>query len=121
VGLVVLQWVVTALCAVAALWLVVLLVRDLVPGRALLNVMAAIAVLLVVHLVVGVVHVLGAPSGVPRWEYAGYLLGTVLIIPAGVIWSSGERSRGGTGVLLVATLVVPFMFLRLAEIWSTGG
>ena len=35
--------------------------------------------------------------------------------------ASGERSRGGTAVLLVAVLLVPFMFVRLADIWSAGG
>jgi hypothetical protein len=55
------------------------------------------------------------------WEYIGYLIGVVLFIPAGVVWSSGERSRGGTAVLLVAVLLVPFMFVRLADIWAAGG
>jgi hypothetical protein len=45
----------------------------------------------------------------------------VVLIPAGVVWSSGERSRGGTAVLLVAVLLVPFMFVRLADIWASGG
>ena len=62
-----------------------------------------------------------APDGTPVLEYIGYLVGLVLIVPAGVIWSSGERSRGGTGVLLVATLVVPFMFVRLADLWPGVG
>ena len=61
------------------------------------------------------------PAGVSVWEYVGYLVGVLLLIPAGVVWSSGERSRGGTAVLLVAVLVVPFMFVRLADIWAGGG
>jgi hypothetical protein len=109
-------------CAVAAVWLVVLLVRDRLPGRALLNVLAAVEALLVVHLVIGVVRALAdAPAGLATWEYVGYLLGAVLLVPAGVVWSSGERTRGGTGVLLVAVLVVPFMFLRLHDIWAQAG
>jgi hypothetical protein len=108
-------------CLLSALWLVVLLIRDRTPDRWLLNVMLGLEVLLVVHLVLGIVHVTSAPSAVSVWEYVGYLIGTTLIIPAGVIWSSGEQSRGGTGVLLVAVLVVPFMFVRLADIWAAGG
>ena len=116
-----LQLTISALCLLSALWLVVLLIRDRTPERWLLNVMLGIEVLLVVHLVVGIVKVTDAPSGVSVWEYVAYLAGTLLFVPAGVIWSSGEKSRGGTGVLLVAVLVVPFMFLRLAAIWSAGG
>ena len=117
-----LQIALSALCLLSALWLVVLLVRDRTPDRMLLNVMLVIEVGLLVHLVVGIVRVTGdAGDGVSVWEYIGYLIGAVLFIPAGVIWSSGERSRGGTAVLLVAVLLVPFMFLRLADIWAAGG
>ena len=109
-------------CLVGVLWLVVLIVRDRTPGRALLNLMAAIEVLLLVHLVLGVVRATtDAPSGLATWEYVGYLVGAVLLVPVGVVWSSGERTRGGTAVLLVALLVVPFMFLRLHDIWAVAG
>jgi len=111
---------ITLLCLLSALWLVVLLVRDRTPDRRFLNLMLGVEVLLLVHLVVGVVKVADAPDGVAVWEYVGYLVGVILIVPAGVIWSSGEKSRGGTAVLLVALLVVPFMFLRLADIWATS-
>ena len=115
-----LQLAITALCLLSALWLVVLLIRDRTPGRRLLNLMLGIEVMLIVHLVAGIVKVTGAPTRVSVWEYVAYLIGATLFVPAGVIWSSGEKSRGGTGVLLVAVLVVPFMFLRLADIWSAG-
>jgi hypothetical protein len=116
-----LQAFIAGACVLSAGWLVVLLVRDQTPGRRLLTVMAALEGLLVVHLVVGVVRVSDAPSGVAVWEYVGYLVGALLIVPAGVVWSSGEQSRSGTGVLLVALLVVPFMFVRLHDIWALGG
>ena len=115
-----LQLAITASCLLGALWLVVLLVRDRTPDRRFLNVMLGIEVMLLVHLVVGIVRVTDAPSDVAVWEYVGYLVGTLLIVPVGVIWSSGEKTRGGTGVLLVALLVVPFMFVRLADIWAVG-
>ena len=116
-----LQIALSALCLLCALWLVVLLIRDRTPDHLLLNVLAVVEVGLVVHLVLGIVHVTGAPAGVSEWEYVGYLIGAILFIPAGVVWSSGEKSRGGTAVLLVAVLLVPFMFVRLADIWAAGG
>ncbi len=115
------QLVIAAACLISALWLVVLLVRDRTPDRLLLNVMLGIEGLLLVHLVLGIIKATDAPSGVAVWEYVGYLVGAILIVPAGVIWSSGEKSRGGTAVLLVAVLLVPFMFVRLADIWAAGG
>ena len=115
-----LQLVITALCLLGAVALVVQIVRDRVPGTGLLVLVVGIEVLLVVHLVLGVVKVVGAPSGVSVWEYVAYLVGSLLFLPAGVVWSAGERTRGGTGVLLVAVLVVPFLFVRLADIYAAG-
>jgi hypothetical protein len=115
-----LQIVLTAACLLSAVWIALLLVLNRVPDRRLLNLMLGVELLLVIHLVLGIVKVTDAPSGIAVWEYVGYLIGAILIVPAGVIWSSGERSRGGTAVLLVAVLVVPFMFVRLADIWAAG-
>ncbi|WP_051277020.1 hypothetical protein [Marmoricola sp. URHB0036] len=116
-----LQIALTALCLISALWLVVLIVRDRTPDHLLLNLMAVIEVGLVVHLVLGIVRVFTeAKVDVAEWEYIGYLIGAALFIPVGVVWSSGEKTRGGTGVLLVTVLLVPFMFVRLADIWAGG-
>lgn len=113
-----LEWLITAGCALAAVWVVVLLVRDRTPDRRFLSALLGLELLVVVHLVLGVVHVARDGHDVSTWEYAAYLVGATLVIPVGVVWSSGEQTRGGTGVLLVAMLVLPFMFLRLADIWA---
>ncbi|MCW2791868.1 MAG: hypothetical protein JWO76_966 [Nocardioides sp.] len=116
-----LQMALSALCLLAALWLAVLMVRDRTPDHLLLNLLAVIEVGLIVHLVLGIVHVTSdAPADVSTWEYIGYLIGAALFVPVGVVWSSGEKSRGGTGVLLLAVLLVPFMFVRLADLWAGG-
>ena len=113
---------ITVACLLGALWLLVLIIRDRRPERWFLTAMLVLELLMVVHLVLGVVRLTGdGGEGVAAWEYVGYLVGALLIIPAGVIWSSGEPSRGGTAVLLVALLVVPFLFVRLADIWAAGG
>ena len=116
----VVELVATAACAVAVLWLLRLIVQDRTPGRRFLDLMLALEALLVAHLVLGVIHVVRDGHHVATLEYVAYLVGTVLIVPVGVVWSSGEQTRGGTAVLVVAMLVVPFMFLRLAEIWAGG-
>lgn len=116
-----LQIALTVLCLLCALWLVVLLVRDRTPGRVLLNMLAGVEVGVILNLVLGVIRVTGAHRGVPVAEYLGYLVGALLIVPAGVIWSAGEKTRGGTAALLVAVLLVPFMFVRLSDIWSVHG
>jgi hypothetical protein len=116
-----LQVALTALCLLTALWIVVLMVRDRTPDNVVLNVLAVIEAGLVVNLVLGIVRVTGDGRDVSTAEYVGYLIGVLLLIPAGVVWSAGERTRGGTAVLLVTVLLVPFMFVRLADIWAAGG
>jgi hypothetical protein len=37
------------------------------------------------------------------------------------VWSQAERSRGGLAVLLVALVVVPFLILRLHQVWVGQG
>ena len=117
-----LQIALSVLCALVAVWLVVLIVRDRTPDNLTLNALGVIEVGLVANLVVGIIRLTGdVPDGVSGWEYAGYLVGVLLFIPVGLVWSAGERSRGGTGVLLVAVLLVPFMFVRLSDIWVGHG
>ena len=115
-----LQIALTVLCLLAASWLGVLLARDRTPDTLTLNAVGVVEVGLIANLVLGIMRVTGDAEGVATAEYIGYLVGALLLIPAGVVWSAGERSRGGTAVLLVAVLLVPFMFVRLADIWAAG-
>jgi hypothetical protein len=114
----VLQIVLTGLAAVVALWLVVLVVRDVEPDDYLYGALALLEVGLVAQLVVGLVQVAGDHGEVNVAAYVGYLVGSILLLPAAFVWSIGERTRSGTGVLLVAVLVVPVLFLRLHQLWA---
>ncbi len=116
-----LQIALSVLCLLIAVWLVVLIVRDRTPDNLALNALGVVEVGLIANLVLGIIRVTGDTGGTSVAEYVGYLVGVLLLIPGGLIWSAGERSRGGTAVLLVAVLLVPFMFVRLADIWVAGG
>lgn len=107
-------------CGLAVLWLLVLIVRDRSTDGIALGLAALVELGVVVNLVLGVVRVVQGADGVAVWEYVGYLIGALLILPAGLVWSAGERNRGGTTVLLFAFLVVPFLFVRMADIWAAG-
>jgi hypothetical protein len=113
-----LQIVLAVLAVATALWLVVLILRDVQPDDRLYAVLGLLEVGLVAQLVVGLVRVSGDHGGVNVAAYVGYLVGSVLLLPAAFLWSAGERSRAGTGVLLVAVVVVPVLFLRLHQLWG---
>ena len=103
---------------VVAIWLVGLIVRDLEPDDYLYGALALLEVGLVVQLVIGLVMVSGDHGGGNVAAYVGYLVGSLVVLPAAFLWSVGERTRAGTGVLLVAVIVVPVLFLRLHQLWG---
>lgn len=113
-----LQVALTALVAVLVVWLVVLVARGRQPDDWLYGALALLELGLVAQLVVGLVRLGGEHEGVNVAAYVGYLVGSLVILPAAFLWSVGERTRAGTGVLLVAVVVVPVLFLRLHQLWS---
>jgi hypothetical protein len=116
----VLQIVLAAIAAVVAVWLVVLIVRDVEPNDYLYGALGLLEVGMLAQLVVGLVQVSGDHGDVNDAAYVGYLIGSVVLLPVAFLWSIGERTRAGTGVLLVAVLVVPVLFLRLHQLWGAG-
>ena len=113
-----LQIVLSAVCLVVAVWLVVLIVRDRQPDDYLYAALGLLEVGLAAQLVIGLVMVAGDHGGVNVAAYVGYLVGALVILPVAFVWSVGERTRSGTGVLLVAVIVVPVLFLRLHQLWG---
>lgn len=114
-----LQIALSILCGVVAVQLVVLMVRDVLPGRATYALLVLLELGLVAQLVLGLARVFGDHEGVSVATYVGYLVGALVILPLGAGWAWAERTRNGTGVLLVAVVVLPVLFVRLNDIWST--
>jgi hypothetical protein len=98
---------------------VVYVALDRPTGRLLLGGLALLELGLLVQAVVGIVQLARDESpGVNGPVFVGYLLGTLLFVPAAAWWALGERSRAGTAALIVVGLVVPVMILRLQQIWT---
>jgi hypothetical protein len=113
-----LQIVLGAGAVAVAIWLVVLIVLDRLPGDPVLYALLVLEAGLAVQLVIGLVRVFGDHGGLNVAAYVGYLVGALLVLPIGFLWSAGERTRSGTGVLLVAVVTLPVLFLRLHDLWS---
>jgi hypothetical protein len=114
----VLQIVLAAICVVVAVWLVVLIALDRLPGDLLYGVLGLIEIGLVGQLVIGLVRVFGDHGDLNVAAYVGYLVGSLVVLPVAFMWSVGERTRSGTAVLLVGVIAVAFLFLRLQQLWS---
>ena len=114
-----LQIALSVFCALVLLLLVVLIVRDVRPGRVTYASLVLVELGLVVQLVLGFAMVFDDHRGVSVATYLAYLVGSLVVLPIAAAWAASERTRSGTAVLLVGVLVVPVLFLRLHDIWST--
>ena len=115
-----LQTALTVLSLAVALLALVYVVRDRRADRTLV---AAIGVLwagTLVQLVYGLVALAGTDRDVNGVVFVLYLLGLVATPPLAAWWARGEPSRAGSGVVVVAGLLVPFLLLRLDTLWGGG-
>lgn len=110
-----LQTVLIVAALVLALVTGVYVALDRSPDRVLVGLLVLLEVGLVVQAVIGIAQLIGG-SGDPGITFVGYLLAVLVILPLGVLWALGERSRGSTAVLIVALLTVAFLVLRLVQI-----
>jgi hypothetical protein len=112
------QLALAAAALAVAIWLVVLIVLDRLPGDPVAGALVLLEVGVLAQLVIGLVRVFGGHHGVNAAAYLGSLVGAPLVLPIGFLWSAGERTRSGTAVLLVAVLLVPVLSLRLHDLWA---
>ncbi len=111
----------TVLSLLLALLALVYVVLDRTADRWLVAAAAVVALGTVVAAIDGLVALIGTDRDVSGLTYVGYLIGLILVPPAATLWALGERSRGGTAVLIVAGLLIPFLLLRLDLIWTGPG
>lgn len=87
------------------------------PDTVLIALLVALELGLVVQAVVAIVQLArGSDDAGGGITFVGYLLAVLVVLPAGLLWSLGERSRGATAVLLVSLLTVAFLVLRVVQL-----
>jgi hypothetical protein len=93
---------------------------DRPTGGLLLGIAAVIELGLLAQAVIGIGQLVSGERAVNGAVFVGYLLGAVVFLPLATVWALGERTRGGTAVLVVAGLVLPALVLRIQQVWSGG-
>lgn len=79
----------------------------------------AVLEILLIGMLVGGSIALGSTSrDVDGVLFVSYLVTNVVIAPAAVLWGIAEKSRWGTGVVVVAMLTVAVLCVRLLGIWK---
>ncbi|MDQ2722646.1 MAG: hypothetical protein M3Y19_04965 [Actinomycetota bacterium] len=105
-----------------AAWCLVMLTLSGPKGhKLLLGALAVLELVMLTQAVLGISKVIGPHRHISTVTFVGYLLGSLLILPAAAWWSLAERSRWGVGVLLVACLLLPVLIVRMNQIWGGYG
>ena len=111
---------VSALAVVLGVAALVLALRDRLPGWPTVWGLAALEVALVGVFIGEIVHVVTADRQIDTGSFIGYLVGLLILVPAGTAWAFFDRSRWGVTAIVVACFAVPVMLLRLHDIWEAG-
>lgn len=94
------------------------MLRDRVFGNPLFYAVSVLEIVLLVLLVGGSVALGRTARDVDGVLFISYLVTMVVIPPAAVIWGIAEKSRWGTGVVVVAMLTIAALSVRLLGIWK---
>ena len=117
----VVQAILVVACALAAIVVLIQLVRNVPASNVVDGALAVVQVVVIAQLVAGLASVGSAPHNVSKFVYVGYLVGALVVLPIAWLWAQAERSRSGLGVLLVGLFVVAFLVVRLHQIWPHHG
>lgn len=111
-------WVLVAVSLVLALWALVGSVRAARPSGAQMVALGVLEVLLLVQAVVAGVRLAAGADVESAVGVVGYLLVSVVVLPAGVLWGIGDRSRWGNGVIAASCVTTAAVVLRLVQVWG---
>lgn len=93
-------------------------VRDRPFSNPLFYAIAVLELMLLVLLVGASVALAGTGRDVDGGLFVSYLVTVVVIPPAAVLWGIAEKSRWGTGVVVIALVTVAALTGRLHGIWE---
>lgn len=101
-----------------AAWAAVLLIINRPVGRYLQAAVLLLTAMFVVLAIGGIVQMVGTDREFARAEFVGYLLLSPLIPLGAWWWSKNDKSRAGSGVVLVIGLVMPVLVVRIQQVWA---
>lgn len=94
------------------------MIRDQQFSNPLFYVVAALELALIGLLIGGSIALAQTDRDVDGVLFVSYLITVVVIPPAAVVWGIAEKSRWGTGVVVVAMLSIAVLSIRLLGIWE---
>lgn len=96
----------------------VLMVQNRSVTNGLFYAASILEATLIALLVIGIIAVIRTDRPVESGLLVTYLVTLIVIPPAAVLWAIAEKSRWGTGTLVVALLTVAILCERAVQIWT---
>lgn len=109
---------VTVSSLLLAAWALLTAARNRPPDMTHLAGAVLVELVVLAQVVVAIVRLLGGSRPAELGTFIGYLVSTVLLLPAAVALMLMERTRYGAAILGVAALVLPVLVLRLQQVWN---
>jgi F0F1-type ATP synthase assembly protein I len=106
-------WLASAVALMAA-WKTV---RNTRVNDAMFYAVSAVEIGAVVLLLTGVIALVRTDRDVAGTLLISYLVTLVLVPPVALVWGVAEKSRWGTGVLLIGMWTVAILAIRTLQVW----
>jgi hypothetical protein len=103
---------------VLAAWALLTTALDRPVGRTHLVGLGLIELALVVQVVVAVVKMASGERAEEMATFIGYLIASLLVLPVGAALALIERSRWGSAIVALASLVIPVVIVRMRQVWG---
>lgn len=82
---------------------------------------AAVEAVLAVQSVIAVVRVIGGTRPASTVTFVAYAVGSLFVLPLGVLWALEERTRWSSVVLAIAAFTVAVIVFRMGAVWDSSG
>ncbi|MFM8894355.1 MAG: hypothetical protein ACKOE2_03010 [Actinomycetales bacterium] len=103
---------------VIAAWGLVHLVLGRPMSRALHASQLVLAAMFIILAIGGIWQMIGTDREFARAEFVGYLVLSPLIPIGSWWWTSQDRTRIGSAIVMVVGLVMPVLVVRIQQVWS---
>jgi len=105
------------LATATAIWAAWKTIRHTRVSDAMFYAISAVEIGTIVLLIAGIAGLASTTRTVEGTLLVSYLVTLVLIPPVALIWGVAEKSRWGTGVILVGMWTVAIMAIRVLQVW----
>ena len=105
------------LATAVALWAAWKTIRHTRISDSMFYAISAVEIGTVVLLIAGISGVVSTTRNIEGTVLVSYLVTLVLIPPVALIWGVAEKSRWGTGVILIGMWTVAIMAIRVLQVW----